>query len=69
MMGEERTDSYSAGRRFDPYTAHQSFQPLPNHHLAYVKLVPSHGTNFFNLRIQLVHKPLFPAWEPLRVMI
>ena len=25
-----RWDSSSAGRRFDPYTAHQMFQPLPS---------------------------------------
>jgi hypothetical protein len=37
--------------------------------LGYVNLVPTHGANFFKLRVQDVHKSLFAAGEPLRIMI
>ena len=64
-----RLDSSSAGRRFDPYTAHQISQRLPHLLLSYANLVPTHGANFFKLSVELIHKTLLPAEKPLRIMI
>ena len=45
------------------------FQAFRSLLLDYVNLVPGFSANFFKWCVQHVHKPLFPAGQPLRVVV